>query len=137
FGAPTELIQEMIQKLKQQDWADSEVVIEEYDTEPGYRLWAETYDALPNPLVDLEEPVVRSMVDRLAPGTTVDAASGTGRHAAHLVERGHRVIAIDSSDAMLAKARRRIPTADIRSGNLLELPVDAAIADLALCALAL
>lgn len=136
-GDPTNLLKEMLGKLKQQDWADDEIEIEEYETEAGYGLWAESYDALPNPLVDLEEPVVRSIIDRLPPGVAIDAACGTGRHAAYLLERGHSVIAVDSSESMLAKARERILAADIRSGSLLELRIADAFADLALCALAL
>src|SRR5919109_4829193 len=116
-GNPTDLLKEMIEKLKQKDWADDEIEIEEFDTQAGYKLWAETYDALSNPLLDLEEPVVRSMIDRLPPGVTIDAACGTGRHAAYLLERAHSVVAIDSSESMLAKARERVPAADIRTGS--------------------
>lgn len=136
-GARAGLIQEITEKLKEEGWADSEVEIDEFDIDAGYRLWAETYDALPNPLLDLEEPVVRSMIDRLPPRLAVDAACGTGRHAAYLLECGFTVIAIDSSDAMLAKARQRVPLADIRRGSLIDLPVADASVDVAVCALAL
>ncbi len=137
LGARAELIHEIADKLNEEGWADQEVEIDEFDIGAGYRLWAETYDVLPNPLLDLEEPVVRSMIDRVAPGVAVDAACGTGRHAAYLLERGFTVIAIDSSDAMLERARERVPRAEIRSGSLLDLPVADATADVAVCALAL
>jgi len=137
LGARVELIKEISEKLKEEGWADYEVEIDEFDSDAGYQLWAETYDDLPNPLIDLEEPVVRSMIDRAPPGVAVDAACGTGRHTAYLVERGHTVVAIDSSEAMLSKARRRAPAADFRSGSLLNLPIADSSADLALCALAL
>jgi hypothetical protein len=87
LGARVELIDEISEKLKEEGWADYEVEIDEFDIDAGYELWAETYDGLPNPLVDLEEPVVRSVIDRLRAGVAVDAACGTGRHAAYLVER--------------------------------------------------
>jgi ubiquinone/menaquinone biosynthesis C-methylase UbiE len=131
------LVREIVEKLREEGWADSEVEIEEFDVDVGYRLWAETYDALPNPLLDLEEPVVRSMIDGIAPGMAVDAACGTGRQAAYLFGRGFTVIAVDSSDAMLARARERVPLADIRRGDLLDLPVADATVDLAVCSLAL
>lgn len=137
LGARTKLLQEIIQKLQEKGWADTKIEVEEFDIEAGYRLWAVTYDDLPNPLVDLEEPVVRSMIDRIASGIAVDAACGTGRHVAYLRERGHDVVAIDSSPAMLAKARERTPSAEIRLGDLLHLPVADGGADLAVCALAL
>ncbi len=136
-GARAELVREIVEKLQEEGWADSEVEIEEFDIDAGCRLWAETYDALPNPLLDLEEPVVRSMIDRIAPGIAVEAACGTGRHAAYLFGRGFTVIAVDSSDAMLARARERVPLADIRRGDLLDLPVADATVDLAVCSLAL
>lgn len=131
------VVREVIEKLSQVGWADYEIEMEELDVEEGYRLWAETYDSRPNPLVDIEEPIVRAMIDQLPPGIAVDAACGTGRQAAYLQQRGHHVIAIDASDAMLKKARQRVPTAEIRPGTLLELPVADAGADLAICTLAL
>lgn len=137
LGDRTNLVYEIIEKLKEENWVVDEIAIDEFDVEAGYLLWAETYDAPSNPLIELEEPVVRSMIGRLPPGVAVDAACGTGRHSAYLQEQGHKVIAIDSSDAMLSKARQRVPEADIRAGNVLDLPVADASADLALCALAL
>jgi ubiquinone/menaquinone biosynthesis C-methylase UbiE len=137
LGARAELIKEISERLKEEGWADHEVEIDEFDSEAGYELWAETYDGLPNPIFDLEEPVLRAMVDRVPPGLAIDAACGTGRHTAYLLERGHKVVAIDSSGAMLSKARQRAPEADIRSGSLLDLPIADGSADLVLCALAL
>jgi ubiquinone/menaquinone biosynthesis C-methylase UbiE len=136
-GSRAELIREIKQKLEQNDWAGDEIEIEEFDVDVGYRRWAETYDELANPLLDLEQPVVHSMIDCISAGVAVDAACGTGRHTAYLLDRGYCVIAIDSSEAMLAKARVRAPSADIRVGSLLDLPVDDASVDLAVCALAL
>lgn len=137
WGDQSNLLQEIIDRLKDEGWANQEVEIEEFDAEAGYRLWAETYDEPGNPLLAVEEPVVRSMIDRLSPKIAVDVACGTGRHAAHLLERGANVIAIDSSPAMLAQARKRLPTADLRAGNVIALPVPDGIADLAVCGLAL
>jgi len=130
-------VREIIQKVEEKGWADNEIEIGEFDTEAGYRLWAETYDDTSNPLVELEEPVVRSMIDQIAPGVAVDAACGTGRHAVYLHDHGHHVIAIDSSQEMLVKARQRVPNADIRLGNLVHLPLADGGCDLALCALTL
>jgi ubiquinone/menaquinone biosynthesis C-methylase UbiE len=77
------------------------------------------------------------MLDRVPPGAALDAACGTGRHTAQLVARGHRVVGVDASPEMLAKARARVPDADFRLGDLRRLPVDAASVDLVVCALAL
>ncbi|MGH7856302.1 MAG: class I SAM-dependent methyltransferase [Candidatus Binatia bacterium] len=103
----------------------------------GYASWAETYDAVPNPLIQLEEPVVRGIVDRTSPGRALDAACGTGRWAGELVARGHSVIGVDETPAMLERARGKVPSADLRLGRLESLPVDTASVDFAICALAL
>jgi SAM-dependent methyltransferase len=109
----------------------------EVDALEGYARWASSYDAAPNPLIRLEEPVVRAMIDRAPPGAALDAACGTGRHAAHLVACGHRVVGVDASPEMLDRARARVPNADLRRGDLVRLPVETASVDLAVCALAL
>jgi hypothetical protein len=55
----------------------------------GYDAWAATYDEPGNQLLDIEQPVVRGILDGLPPGVAVDAACGTGRHAAYLATLGH------------------------------------------------
>jgi SAM-dependent methyltransferase len=107
------------------------------DVGAGYARWATSYDDAPNPLIRCEEPVVRAWIDRCPPGVALDAACGTGRHAAHLAARGHRVIAVDATPAMLEKARARIRAADVRRGDLAALPLERESVDLAVCALAL
>ena len=105
-------------------------------TQGGYERWASSYDG-PNGLFDIDEPVVYGIVDALPVGDALDAACGTGRFATHLVERGHRVIGVDSSPHMLDVARAKLPDADLRLGELQEMPVDDAAVDLVMCGLAL
>ncbi len=107
------------------------------DVQAGYALWSESYDAAPNPLIRVEEPVVRAMLDACPPGVALDAACGTGRHTESLRDRGHRVIGIDASREMLEKAKARVPEADLRIGDLEALPLESASVDLVVCALAL
>ena len=113
------------------------VHVDTVDTVTGYRQWAPTYDDPDNAAFELETPAVRAAVDGLAPGVALDAACGTGRHAEHLAACGHSVIGVDSSPEMLEQARRRVPSADLRLGELVELPVDDHTIDLAVCALAI
>jgi SAM-dependent methyltransferase len=109
----------------------------ERDVAAGYEGWAASYDEPGNDTVALEEPLVRGLLDTLPPGPVLDAACGTGRHAAHLAGAGREVIGVDASEAMLAVARRRLPGADLRVGDLAALPLpDASVAG-AVCALAL
>jgi SAM-dependent methyltransferase len=106
-------------------------------TAEGYRSWATTYDLQANQLIDLEQPIVRKLLDRLPPGTALDAASGTGRHAAYLAALGHKVIGVDSSFEMLTAARAKVPQGDFRLGDLHHLPVPDHQVDAVVCALAL
>jgi SAM-dependent methyltransferase len=107
------------------------------DTDQGYAAWAPWYDEPGNQLLDIEGPIVRRILDGLPVGVAVDAACGTGRHSLHLAAGGHRVIGVDSSPEMLAVARTKLPEGDWRAGDLHDLPVADAEADLVVCALAL
>ncbi|GIE35644.1 hypothetical protein Ait01nite_086890 [Actinoplanes italicus] len=103
----------------------------------GYRVWAETYDVPGNGLFGPEEEAVHAILAELSPGIAVDAACGTGRHSGWLAGRGHRVIGVDASPDMLARARNRVPDGDFREGPLEALPVPDEHADVVVCALAL
>ena len=81
----------------------------------GYDVWAEDYDG-PNDLIDLEEPIIRPIIDRLPLGPVLDAACGTGRHTAYLAAKGHSVIGVDGSAKMLAIARAKVPGAGFCQG---------------------
>jgi len=110
--------------------------VPEVDVREGYAAWSTSYDEPGNPLISAEQPVVWALVDEAAPGDALDAACGTGRHTAHLVERGHRVVGVDWSPEMLARARTAVPGARFEEGDLNRLPLEAASVDLAVCALA-
>jgi ubiquinone/menaquinone biosynthesis C-methylase UbiE len=116
---------------------DRTVDAPERDVVAGYDAWAATYDPPSNPIIQLEQPKVREILAKVPPGVALDAACGTGRHAAFLEELGHHVIAVDVSEGMLAKARERLTNADVRPGALTDLPVDSDSVDAAVCALAL
>ena len=95
----------------------------------GYAEWAEMYDG-PNPLIETEELVVRPILERVAePGVqALDAACGTGRHAAYLHDRGCTVTGVDQSLEMLAVARNKLPEVHFEQGDIEQL----AFADLTL-----
>jgi Methyltransferase domain len=116
---------------------DDGVEFSDISTADGYRIWSATYDEPGNPLIEVEEPVVRQILDRLPPGRALDAACGTGRHAEYLAGLGHRVTGVDSSPEMLARARGRVPAAGFLLGDLHRLPVPDGAMDLVVCALAL
>jgi ubiquinone/menaquinone biosynthesis C-methylase UbiE len=106
-------------------------------TSTAYRQWSGSYDDPGNGLFDLDQPMVDAIVDTLPIGRAVDAACGTGRLTAPLVNRGHRVIGVDSSPDMLQHARRRLPNTDLVAGDLHHLPLFDDLVDLVVIGLAL
>jgi len=73
----------------------------------GYDRWSEIYDHELNPLVALEEPIVRDAAGAVSGLTVLDLGCGTGRHALWLAAAGGRVTAVDFSEGMLGEARRK------------------------------
>ena len=113
------------------------VVVEPIPTTEGYGSWAAFYDQPGNQLVELEQPIVREILDGLPRGVVLDAACGTGRHSAYLASLGHTVIGVDSSAAMLERAREKVPTGEFHEADLHDLPLPDDDVDLVVCALAL
>jgi len=103
----------------------------------GYAGWALSYDDPGNDTIALEEPAVRALLDELPSGPVLDAACGTGRHTAYLLQAGRTVIGVDSSPEMLARAQSKLPGADLREGSLDALPFPDGCVTGAVCALAL
>jgi SAM-dependent methyltransferase len=129
-------IAEIRRLLGDESLAGAAVDVARVDTVDGYRIWARTYDG-PNSAFDLDEPVVTEILAPLPAGVALDAACGTGRWAAALAGRGHRVVGVDSSPDMLHRAHKRVPDGDFRLGDLHRLPVGDDEVDLVVCALAL
>jgi SAM-dependent methyltransferase len=113
------------------------VLVDPIPTTEGYGGWAEFYDEPGNQLIDLEQPIVREIVDGLPRGLALDAACGTGRHSSYLASLGHTVIGVDSSPAMLERAREKVPGGEFHEAELHVLPLPDDHVDLVVCALAL
>ncbi|MER8041656.1 class I SAM-dependent methyltransferase [Streptomyces sp. NPDC094032] len=116
---------------------DGGAEVSELDASAGYASWSAVYDSLPSSYIEVEEPEVHAILDSLPTGVALDAACGTGRQTEALVARGHRVIGVDQSPEMLAKARERAPEAEFRVGRLEDLPLDDDSVDVAVCSLAM
>ncbi|POM25292.1 Demethylmenaquinone methyltransferase [Actinomadura rubteroloni] len=111
--------------------------VADLDVSMGYASLAAAYDSEPDAFIQVEEPVVRAFTDGLPTGTALDAACGTGRHAAALLARGHDVTGVDQSAEMLDRARAKAPKARLLQGDLTALPLPGDTVDLAVCGLAL
>ena len=129
-------ISRVLSRFEEAPWSDP-IVSPERSVGAGYAEWAAAYDGGGYGLLLAEEPAVRALLARRPPGIAIDAACGTGRHAAHLGSLGHDVIGIDSTPAMLAVARARVPAARFAIADLEALPIADGAADMAVCALAL
>jgi ubiquinone/menaquinone biosynthesis C-methylase UbiE len=112
------------------------VDLDALSTPDAYAGWAASYDAAQNQLIELEQPVVREILDGLPVGVALDAACGTGRHSAYLAALGHDVVGVDESPEMLAVAREKVPAGTFHEGDLHDLPLADDSVDVAVCALA-
>jgi SAM-dependent methyltransferase len=119
---------------------DLRIPVIEHTVDDGYAAWADRYDAgpRPNPATIADDEALAPLLAGLPAGARVlDAACGTGRHAATLAAAGHEVVGVDASEAMLAVAAAKLPGADLRLGRLDDLPLDDGEVDAVVCSLAL
>jgi SAM-dependent methyltransferase len=70
-------------------------------------------------------------------GLIVDVACGEGRVARALKKRGHHVVGVEGSPALVAAAREADPDFEVHVGDAADLPLDDASADVAVSSLAL
>ena len=83
--------------------------------------WDQRYRA-GEQVFEIPAPLVAEFAGGLQPGSALDLASGPGRNALYLAERGWRVTAVDGSavavDLSLDRARKRKLTVDARVVDL-------------------
>lgn len=95
---------------------------------PFYERFGWAYDLL---VADCVDPWVDAVCtalgsrDIIAPAAVLDAGCGTGRHAEELARRGHSITLVDASEALLAQARHRVPTAEAARADLRKLDLHA------------
>ena len=68
---------------------------------------------------------------------TVDIGCGEGRLTQHCKDLGHNIVGIDASPSLVAAARERDPSLDIRLADAAALPLDDTSADLAIAFMSL
>lgn len=111
------------------------------DLNATYDAWSNTYDETPNPLIEVEEMAVRSLLRTIEFHDVLDAATGTGRYAVYLAEQGKRVAAVDCNENMLAEARRKAAARQLviefRREDISSLSFGDSSFDLVICALTL
>jgi ubiquinone/menaquinone biosynthesis C-methylase UbiE len=84
------------------------------DVAGAYNRWAATYDGDKNTTRDLDADVVRRAPLAIQDRDVLELGSGTGKNTVFLAAHAKSVIAIDFSEAMIARAHQRIPTSNVR-----------------------
>jgi malonyl-CoA O-methyltransferase len=101
----------------------------------GHRIWAESYDSQPNPLLALEFRHLSYMMPETEGRLALDVACGTGRWLAQLVAHGARAFGIDTSREMVRKASEKPGLRErLIRGDLCRLPFQDGCVDLVICA---
>jgi ubiquinone/menaquinone biosynthesis C-methylase UbiE len=73
----------------------------------AYQEWAATYDSDRNLTRDLDAQVTRAALENLCVHSALELGCGTGKNTALLARISGKVLAIDFSPAMIAKAREK------------------------------
>ena len=110
----------------------------------AYALWSSCYPAhAHNPVMMAEERAMLALMPEVLRGRHVlDAGCGSGRYLLHALRRdAAHVTGVDLSPAMLERAREALGPAiaegraDLRQGDLSNLPLPGSLADLTVCGL--
>lgn len=101
----------------------------------GYRVWAESYDRDPNPMLSLEQRILGLLLPPVADRDVVDLGCGTGRWLQAMKQAGTRsLLGIDPSPDMLSRAKAKLGgAARLLCVDYSTAPVEGGSADLILC----
>lgn len=102
----------------------------------GHRVWAESYDRAPNPVLALERRVLSQLLGAVEGRRAVDVACGTGHWAAYLATRGAHSWGVDYCAEMLMRAPG-VLSGCLVLANAEDLPFADESADLVICGFAL
>lgn len=74
----------------------------------AYSNWSEQYDTNVNRTRDLEAVALKTMLAAVQPNSILEVGCGTGKNTSYLTTIAKSVLAVDLTEAMLAKAREKI-----------------------------
>jgi len=78
------------------------------DTKQAYNTWASQYDTNNNKTRDLEGHALRASLTNIPFDSGLEIGCGTGKNTAWFIEKAKQVTAIDLSNEMLARAKKKI-----------------------------
>lgn len=99
----------------------------------AYRVWAPTYDSTVNPLIALEERIMREFLPAFWPPQVVDIGCGTGRWMKYFADMGSATAGVDACEEML-RSTNLTGRVVAESGSL---PIASSVAGLVICSFAL
>jgi ubiquinone/menaquinone biosynthesis C-methylase UbiE len=80
----------------------------------AYNIWADQYDANENKTRDLEAISLMTTLDSMNFNTCLEIGCGTGKNTEWLISKANKVLAVDFSDEMLAKAKAKIQSDKVK-----------------------
>jgi ubiquinone/menaquinone biosynthesis C-methylase UbiE len=83
-------------------------------TQQHYNQWSSTYDAVKNKTRDLEKRAGQQVLSAFSYSTVLELGCGTGKNTEWLKEKAQRLLAVDFSEGMLAKASEKIAAENIQ-----------------------
>lgn len=84
------------------------------DTRKAYNIWASQYDTNSNKTRDLEGEALRSTLSSIPFEHCLEVGCGTGKNTTWLVGKAKQVTAIDLSEEMLAKAKEKVSSNNVK-----------------------
>ncbi|MES9995925.1 methyltransferase domain-containing protein [Desulfovibrio aminophilus] len=84
-------------------------------TAEGYDRWSDFYDTEGNPLLDLDEVIVRELLPDPRGLRVLDLGCGTGRHLGRFLDAGARVVGLDFSAGMLTTMHPALFLRDVQA----------------------
>jgi len=80
----------------------------------AYNEWSATYDSDENLTRDLDQKVTRAALANLQFNSILELGCGTGKNTVFLAQIGTRVHALDFSEGMIEKAKKKVQAENVR-----------------------
>lgn len=84
------------------------------NVEEAYNNWADQYDTNMNRTRDIEALALRDKLTNISFDTCLEIGCGTGKNTEWLLTKAQQVIAVDLSNKMLIKAKKKITSDKVR-----------------------
>ena len=84
------------------------------DLKASYNIWADQYDSNQNKTRDLEAAALMETLSERNFSNCLEIGCGTGKNTAWLVSKVESMVAVDLSDKMLATAKSKIKSANVK-----------------------